>query len=442
VPLSGGTPREVLENVQDADWSASGDAMAVVRYVPENSHWRLEFPIGKVLFDSINWISHPKISPDGKWIAFADHENPGGDDEGSAAVIAADGNGQEKKLSPGWESMQGILWSPAGDEIWFTASASGSALNPMAVTLSGKLRPITNVPGGVWLQDMRNGTALVITHQQRIGIRGMAPGGKEEHELGWFGWSILRDISRDGHKIVFEEEGNGGGANYTVFLRDTDGSPPARIGEGDAHAISPDSKWVITKAAKGGPLMLVPTGAGESRPLTHDAVSYSAVRFLLDGKRLLASGIEAGHGRRDYLIDLSTGDSRPITPEGVAGVNLSPDGSSATVLGPDGKWGIWPLEGNGGGMRLIPSLDSRYYLAGWSPDGKSVYAASSRAEQIAKVFKVDTATGKMEPWKTFGAGVGAGITGTGAPYFSSDGAAYAYIYVQILSNAYVVTGLK
>ena len=114
----------------------------------------------------------------------------------------------------------------SGDEIWFTSSGNGSAANPRAVTLSGKLRTITNVPGGVWLQDMRNGTALMVTHQQRIGIRGMAPGGKEERELGWFGWSIVRDISRDGQEILFEEEGNGGGPNYTVFLRDTDGSPP------------------------------------------------------------------------------------------------------------------------------------------------------------------------------------------------------------------------
>ena len=81
VPLSGGTPREVLENVQDSDWSADGERMAVVRYVPENGHWRLEYPAGKVLLDGINWISHPKISPDGKWIAFADHENISGDDE-------------------------------------------------------------------------------------------------------------------------------------------------------------------------------------------------------------------------------------------------------------------------------------------------------------------------------------------------------------------------
>jgi serine/threonine protein kinase/Tol biopolymer transport system component len=441
VPLSGGTPREVLENVQDADWAADGTTMAVVRYVPENSHWRLEYPIGKVLFDSINWISHPKISPDGKWVAFADHENPGGDDEGSVAVIGADGKEKEKKLSSGWESLEGIFWTPSSDEIWFTCSANGSAENPHAVTLSGKLRTIANVPGGVWLEDLRNGTALMVTHQERIGIRGMAPGGKEEHDLGWFGWSIVRDISRDGHKIVFEEEGNGGGQNYTVFLRDTDGSPPTRIGEGVPGAISPDAKWVITKPAKGGPLSMVPTGAGEARQLTHDAISYGSCRWLPDGKHLLAVGIEAGHGVRDYLIDTSSGDGKPITPEGVAGVQLSPDGRNAAVLGSDGKWGVWPLDGNA--IRPIAGLDGSFYVNGWSPDGGSVYAASSRADQrAAKVYKVNVATGKMESWKTFGGEAGTGLTEAGAPIFSADGSAYAYVYVRVLSEAYVVTGLK
>ncbi len=440
LPLSGGTPREVLDNVQDADWSPSGDSMAVVRYVRENSHWRLEYPIGKVLFDSIGWISDPKISPDGKWVAFADHENQGGDDEGSVAIIGADGKEKEKKLSSGWESVEGVLWSPTGDEIWFTSSDSGSALNPRAVTLSGKVRTITNVPGGVWLEDMRNGTALMVRHQERIGIRGLEPGGKEERELGWFGWSLPRDISQDGRKVLFEEEGNGGGPNYTVFLRDTDGSPPAKIGEGLAGAISPDGKWVITRPAKGGPLSLVPTGAGESKTLTHDAVDYGAVRFFPDGRHLLASGIENGHGRRDYLIDLSNGDSKPITPEGVSGTHLAPDGRSTAVLQPDGKWGIWPLDGSG--VHPIPGLDSNYYVAGWFPDGISLYAASSRSAKIAKVYRVNTQTGKMDLWKTFGGEAGAGVTSTGAPHFSSDGRAYAYVYVRTLSEAYVVTGLK
>lgn len=441
VSLSGGVPREMAENVQDADWAADGAAMAVVRYLPQNSHWRLEYPIGKVLFDGVNWISHPKISPEGRWVAFADHENTGGDDEGSVAVIASDGKGGEKKLSSGWASLQGILWSPAGDEIWFTSTRTGNAENAHAVTLAGKLRTVTNVPGGMWLEDLHNGTALMVTNRRRAGIRGMPPGGKNEVELGWLGWSIMRDMSRDGRKIVFEEESDGGGPNYTMFVRETDGSPPVRIGEGMGLAISPDAKWVITKPSKGGPLSLMPTGAGEMRQLTHDAVIYREVRWLPDGKRLLASGIEAGHAARDYLIDVNNGDARAITPEGIAGVHLSPDGGSTVVLGPDGKWGIWPLEGSG--IRPIPGLNSNFYVAGWSSRGRSIYTASSRAEQrTAKLYEVNPLTGKMESWRTFGADAGAGLTEVQAPLFSNDGRAYAYGYARVLSEAYVVTGLK
>jgi len=441
VPLSGGTPREVLDNVQDADWDANGENMAVVRYVPENSHWRLEYPIGKALLDSITWISTPKISPDGKWVAFADHENTAGDDEGSVAVIGAEGKEKEKKLSSGWESLQGILWSPAGDEVWFTSTGSGSGDNPRAVTLSGKLRNITNVPGGMWLEDLHNGTTLTVTHHSRIGIRGVAPGEKEEHELGWFGWSILADMSQDGHKILFTEAGDGGGPNYTVFLRDTDGSPPVRIGEGDAMTISPDGKWAITKPPQAGPLSLVPTGAGETRKITHDDITYAAVSWLPDGKRLLASGIESGHGTRDYIIDIASGDAKAITPEGVSGVHLSPDGRSMVVLAADGKWGVWPLEGSG--IRPIPGLDSVYHVIGWSRDGGSVYTVSTRAvEKMAKVYKANIVTGKMDLWKTFGDGSAAGLRNVAAVHVSSEGTAYAYLYAITLSQAYMVTGLK
>ena len=439
VPLSGGTPREVLDNVQDADWAADGQSMAVVRFIPESRHWRLEYPVGRVLFDSINWMSTPKISPDGKWVAFADHENPTGDDEGSVAVV--DMEGREKKLSSGWESIEGILWSPAGDEVWFAATHLGPADNLRGVTLGGKLRAITNVPGGMWLEDLRNGVTLAITHQQRLGIRGLAPGAKEERELGWLGWSLPVDISRDGRKVLFTESGEGGGSNYTVFLRDTDGSPPMRIGEGNAMAISPDGKWVITKPGKGGPLSLVPTGAGEARQLTHDNVSYNAASYLPDGRQLLAAGIEPGHGGRNYLIDVRNGNAEPITPEGVAGTDLSPDGRLVAVRGPDGKWAVWPLDG--GGLHPIPGLEPKYYISSWAPDGASVYVASGLQREItAKVYRVNITTGKMEFWKTFGENIPVGVNGVGGPLLSSDGRAYAYIYTQTLSQAYVVKGLK
>jgi eukaryotic-like serine/threonine-protein kinase len=255
------------------------------------------------------------------------------------------------------------------------------------------------------------------------------------------GWSELRDISRDGRKVLFEEEADGGGPNYTVFLRDTDGSPPVRIGEGEGRTISPDNKWVITKPAKNGALSVVPTGVGEARQLKHDNISYGGVSYLPDGKQLLASGIEPGHGARNYLIDLSTGNAKPVTPEGISGTQLSPDGRNTAVLGPDGKWGVWPLDGSG--LRPIPGLDSKYYVSGWSQDGESVYVLSSqRPEGAAKVYRVNAITGKMEFWKTFGENLKAGVASVGGPHFSSDGNAYAYVYVQVLSQAYVVKGLK
>ena len=49
VPLSGGTPREVLENVQDADWSAEGDSMAIVRLYAGEQSLAAGISDGKVL---------------------------------------------------------------------------------------------------------------------------------------------------------------------------------------------------------------------------------------------------------------------------------------------------------------------------------------------------------------------------------------------------------
>jgi len=439
LPLSGGTPREVLENVGDADWSADGEKLAVTVFVPATRHWHLEYPIGKVLFDTINWISTPKISPDGKWVAIADHENPNGDDQGGVAVISMDGH--EKKLSSGWSSVEGIVWSPGGDELWFSGSNAGSSDNLRGVTLDGKLRSIANVPGGMWTEDIRNGMLLVVSQQQRVELSGVPPGSKEERELGWLGWSTDMKISSDGKKVLFTEEADGGGPNYTVFLRATDGSPPVRISDGLGLAISPDDKWVVTESARGGPLNLVPTGAGEARQLTHDNITYTDARFLPDGTSLLADGIETGHGARLHLIDLKSGDSRAITPEGTTGTLVSPDGAKVIMRGPDGRLGVWRLAGKT--LETIPGLDPNFVITGWLPDNTTVYANLQHfGQKTAKVYKLNTATGKAEFWKEFGSGLSGGVSDVGPPVFSRDGSAYCYVYVRLLSQAYVARGLK
>ena len=91
-PLSGGAPREVLEQVQWADWAPDGTSLAVVRDMGGRN--RLELPIGKPLYQTGGWIGHPRISPKGDLIAFADHPLQG-DDSGSLAIVDLAGN---KKL--------------------------------------------------------------------------------------------------------------------------------------------------------------------------------------------------------------------------------------------------------------------------------------------------------------------------------------------------------
>ncbi len=206
---------------------------------------------------------------------------------------------------------------------------------------------------------------------------------------------------------------------------------------------------MITKPAKGGALNLVPTGAGEARKLTHDDVSYAAVTFFPDGKRLLALGIEPGHGGRDYIIDVNSGDSKPVTPEGVGGIELSPDGKKRGSA--RARREARDVDAGGGGLQPenlhpLAAIGPRDAIIGWTPDGQSLYVVPDRrgaaALRTAKVNRFNIQSGKMEPWKTFGEETGAGVTVVAPPDLSSDGTAYAYLYVRILSEAYVVKGLN
>ncbi len=149
-PLSGGAPREMLEQVQWADWSPDGTNLAVVRDMGGRN--RLELPIGKPLYQTGGWIGHPRVSPKGDLIAFADHPVQG-DDSGSLAVVDLAGN--KKNLSSQWFTIQGLAWSPDGKEIWFTASKSGTDRTLYATSLDGKQRIVARLPGALMLARYR-----------------------------------------------------------------------------------------------------------------------------------------------------------------------------------------------------------------------------------------------------------------------------------------------
>ncbi len=259
--LTGGSPRDVAEGVQEADWAPDGSSFMVVRDVGGKS--RLEFPMGKILYETSGHISYARLSPKADRIAFLDHPFPL-DDAGTVAVI--DLAGKKTTLTSKWASEGGLAWSASGDEVWFTATEAGANRSLYAVTPAGKLRVVTRVPGGLKLHDVaRSGRVLLTRESPRVGVRGMLQGDTRERDMSFLDYSFAADLTPDAGVLLFDEEGEAGGANYTVFVRKADGSPVVRLGEGNAMAISPDGKWALSMLPKpDSPFILLPDGHGRA----------------------------------------------------------------------------------------------------------------------------------------------------------------------------------
>jgi eukaryotic-like serine/threonine-protein kinase len=438
VPLGGGAPREVLEHVQWADWSKDGTNFAVVREFGGLS--RLEYPIGKVLYQTGGWLSHPRVSPSGNEIAFIEHPVRR-DDAGSIAVV--DLSGKKKTLSTGWETAWGCGWSPNGTEIWFSSTRLGYGRYLSAVTLSGKERLLAREPGTLTLQDIaKDGRVLITRDVPRVGMVGMAAGSSKERDLSWLDWSAPKDLSPDGKKLLFTESGEAGGENYSSYLRGTDGSPAVRLGDGVSFALSPDQRWVLSGVPRS-PVQftLLPTGAGESKDLTHDQINRLWAHWFPDGKRLLFSGDEPGKGVRLYLQDLNGGSPKAITSEGVNGslVAVSPDGKQVAMVGPDQIPALLTVDS--GEIHPIPGLAAGEAPIAWSDDGRSLYVYRL-GEVPATVNRLDLATGRKQLWKQLVPPDVSGVTDISSVLITPDGKNYVYEYGRTLSDLYLVNDLK
>jgi Tol biopolymer transport system component len=439
VPLGGGAPRDVLDNVNFADWGPDGSSFAVVRR--SGSRLRLEFPIGKVLYETAGNIRECRVSPRGDRVAFTDQPIQG-DARGDVAVV--DLSGKKTALAPGWEDLGGLAWSADGSEVWFTASAAGSDRELYAVTLSGQKRLVSRVPGTLVLQDIASDGRVLLSHgTNRPVILALAPGETKERDLTWLDYSVVADISSDGKTLLFTEEGFAGGPQYAVYLRGSDGSPAIRLGKGNACALSADGKWALAiDLAPPTQLVLLPTGAGEAHALPrHNVQGFQWAGWLPDGKSVLFTGSEPGRGPRIYVQDVAGGPPRAVTPEGVFTLHntISPDGQFV-VAATDVEARIYPVAG--GEPRPIPGLEADLPIS-WSGDGRSLYARSRNLREVpAKVYRLDLSTGRKDLWKELGPADLSGVSSVVFIVITPDARSYAYTYNNRLSNLYLVEGLK
>ncbi len=444
VPLSGGAPREILENVVDADWSPDGSTLAVSRVVGAKT--RIEYPIGNVRYESDapppGLIQMPiqmptRISPRGDWIAFFERDN----DTGDYTLAVLGKNGAKRVLSRGWRTPEGLAWSPKGDEVWFGGAKEGAQPALYAVSLAGKERTVVETPASLLVDDIaRDKRALVTAVDSRQGISALAPGAKQEADLSWFDSSRVYDISPDGENILFVELSSGEARNPAIYLRKTDGSPAVRLGDGNRPALSPDGKFVACILNDGAKteLSLLPTGPGDSRVFSSPGMHYDRVTWFPDGRRLLFTGNEPGRPMHTFVQDTRGGAPMALTPEGTTAVHVSPDGKYlADVIA--GKLTFVPVDG----AAAKPALDVQAgdNVIAWSADGRFIFLRRDQGPAEATLSRLDLASRREEAWKEIKPADPVGVR-LDSVVITPDGAAYAYSYERDVSTLYLANGLK
>jgi Tol biopolymer transport system component len=446
VPITGGVPRELVKDVQGADWSPDGQSLAVVSFAL--GKYRLEYPVGKVLHEPSGWITYARVSPNGERIAFLDHARLG-DIGGSVAVLDLDG--KKVTLSSGWQALQGLAWSGTGNEVWFTGSRSGkggsSAL--YAVTLAGRERLVFSSPGTLRLHDISSdGQYVLLTRgTTRGGIISLGSNGAKERELSWFDYSTVADLSADGKMLLFYEWGEGVAAKPTVFIRATDGSDAVRLGEGRPLALSPDGQWALAVLDDvSTEIALLPTRTGDVKRLPRGPIAeyLDWAAWSPDHRRIYLAARDASNVARTYVQDVDGGDPKPITPEGFVGLLLSPDGQTLATVDRYGEYYLYGVDGRLDPQPLPGYVDGDV-LVQWSADGRFLFVREA-GNLTLRLFRLEVSSGAREFWKellppdpTVVVDIG---SDPGQVRVTADGKNYAYTYWTFEGELYIAQGLN
>jgi sugar lactone lactonase YvrE len=438
LPLTGGAPRAIAEDVLVADWSPDGKELAVVRQV--EGRLRLEFPLGHILrelsgvFDSgAGYVV--RVSPSGDVVAVL--ESHGGID----ALVVVDRSGKARELMHERTSVGGFgfAWTPDGREIWYASTETNGV---RAVSLTGTQRAVA--AGVDWyMHDIsKDGRVLVEQFLIRFGVEYVAANASASRELSFLDATTPADLSSDGRLLLFGEVRQGGGESGSVYLRNTDGAPPVRLGDGRPQALSPDGKWALAllQTPPPGQIVLLPTGVGTTRVVQAPPLAYTSAAWFPDGKRLLVFGSEPGHPMRGYVQDIDGGTRRVVTKEGVSGGGVvSPDGRAFITGDPNGRLVVYNAEG--GEPTPVPGASAGEVPVQWGNDG-FVYAWTP-GDVPAVVTRIDLKTGARSVWKTLMPPDSSGIILYGSLAMTRDGRSYAYSFGRALtSDLYLVEGWK
>jgi tRNA A-37 threonylcarbamoyl transferase component Bud32 len=430
VPLDGGVPRVLAEDVQEADFTADGQALAVIRRAGRG--FTLELPLGSVLVDDASWLTHPRVSPDGRSIACLRH--PDSDDDRGELIVVDRATRAIRVVSPGWASIAGVAWDPAGDAIWFSASRHAANNAVHVARLDGTLRTVAATTGRLRLHDLASDRRAAVTVDAwRLRTMVGTPGGTEA-DRSQSEFSFVTDMTADGATLLVAEFGDLESANGS-YLRPAGPGPALRLGSQFPLALSPDGTRVLAIGPGGTGAVVYTTLSGGEIAVTLGPITQLKSARWIDDRELIVAGAAGGAPLRMWRVSTAGVAPVALTDEGIAGAcQLDPARRRAAFIDDAGQLVVLAVD-TPGSARVLPGAHPDHVVCGWLDAGDVVIRTTTTPLVLTRIAPETGATTpylRIEPPPV-------GLKAVDALVLRADGAMYAYSYGQEVSQLFVMT---
>ena len=426
VSLAGGAPRPLADDVEAADflpepttdrtqWTPGG-TLAAIRATP--SGFRVELPLGTTLVNEpANWITHLRVSPDGRYAAYLRH--PHTNHDGGELVVADIAAKTTRTLSSDWLSIPGLAWDPDGESLWFSGWRESLPNQIHRITLDGELAAVPEPTAErIRLHDVAADRRLLATIDSWR-LRAMAG----DQQRGLSQSSYVSDLSADGRQIVICEQGEPAGA----YLVPYDGGRALRLGPGNPLGISPSGERIAARVDDDTHLMVYSTRSGESLPIRTPGSVRRHGRWI-DERSLL--GV---HGDKLWRLSL---DAEPVALVDTAGsFELDPARRRCAYLDRDRT--VCVLELASGRSTTLPIKLVRAELCGWLAEPDAIAVRSTTTPIV--VDRIDPSTGTRTHHRTIRPPP-LGLKAVDTFVLHADGERFAYSYGEELSQLVVIGG--
>jgi dipeptidyl aminopeptidase/acylaminoacyl peptidase len=364
-------------------------------------------------------VSDPRVSPDGRLVAYALRETDIDNDRGVSSVwlVPTDGSAEAMRLTAAVSGAHSPRWAPDGKSIYFLSDRGGSAQVWQLPLAGGEARQVTDYPLPVRafsVSPTGNQLALSLAvfmdcdalscTRERLDERARAPAKGVLHErLFVRHWDSWKD-GRRSRLFIAELDSAGRAGEPRLLSVGLDGDVPTLPFGGDGEwTFNPDgaSLVFVARVEPGSEAWSTNTDLyrvgtrGEAKPelLTADNSATDTYPVVSPDGRYLAwlamsrPGFEADRFRI-MLKDLRSGATREVAPEwdrSPYGLAFSPDGRTLYTAADDlGHRRLFSVDVRSG---RVQSLSGDGNVAGFSAAGGTVVFARQDLASPAQLYR-------------------------------------------------------